>query len=436
MTTLHAVPFACSTLLTTALATAQLPGLDAILVASDVGGATLVLSVDASTGLWSVLPPLPGDSMPPLAVVFDPLDRSLLIALDAGGSSVVMRRPRDQTSELPVGTVPGQCVDLLVDRLGDVVAVTGGAQGAIWRLPRLGGAASLVRAAPFASAANTPQEIAFGVILGFDGAGAPQPRDPAMGEVDLANGQYLWGPIPLAGFVPLGIRGFVDLPTGVPRQVLAHDDGSLSVWSWAFGQNPMPVPTLPALPPGGIAALKSHALGHGILLGGAASPHVYAFDPLQALAPPIALAQLTPLPLPGAPVDHALVPSIFARVWTFASPCGVAAELRMRAATGAPPRIGTGSFGLALAQGAPSQPAWLAVGFVESLIALPTGCRLRVPPVAILANATDAGGAAAQSITIPAWPGLIGVRFLAEWLQLDGGAPFMTSDVAAVEIGA
>ena len=97
--------------------------------------------------------------------------------------------------------------------------------------------------------------------------------------------------------------------------------------------------------------------------------------------------------------------------------------------------LGNLAFGLQLWQGRPAAAAWLALGFHENNVPLPSGCSLRVGLDALAVVTTDASGAASVPIPIPNAPWLLGVRFFGQWLQVDGAVPFLTSDIASVRIG-
>lgn len=430
-----------TTVLTTALAaSALLPAqsipYDRALVVAAVGAppATVTFEVDLQTGTFVTLPSHSTDAYPPLAIESDPIDGSVLVALDTGtGSQVMRRRWQPAASESLVGTVPGRCVELLIDRFGDVVVVTGGSNGGLHRLPRGGGTPSLIRNEPHIGAAGAPQSLHWNAILGLSGTAAPA-HDPAVGNVDLDAGTWIWGPTTFVGFQPLGITGLIDLPTAVPRHVLSHDDGSISLYDWALGGNPLIASVTPALPVGGIAAMKAHEALIGLVLGGAPNPILYVFDPMTALSGSIGLTTVAG-PFLGTPIDYTVMPLAGARVQNFGRPCGSAAELRIGMTPGSGPTVGNANFGLTISSALPLLPAWLILGFGETTFPLPTGCLLRVTLDAIGARWADAQGDATQPIPIPNNPGLIGVTFFGQWLQADFGVPFMTSDLAVIEIG-
>lgn len=413
---------------------AQLQGTAVVAIATGSTPATLLLDVDLQSGSLSPRPAFASQGLPPLALAVDPTDGSLLLALASGSQSRIVRLA-PSGAELLLGDVPGSCRELLVDRLGRPVAITGGAQGAVFRLPRSGGQRQLLQAVPFASAAGAMTPMVSNVLLASDGSAGPPARDPALGDFDCENGGFQGGQQALVGFTPLGITGLIDLPTAVPRQLLAHDDGSFSLYSTMLPGNPLPVGSTPVLPPGGAAAMKTHDRVLGLVLGSSSSPYLRAFDPYAALGGAFAFTAAFG-PLPGDPVDYALLPGAGAAVWPFGGACGSAAELHLDARSGGPPQPGNAAFALGLDQAVPLQPALLVLGLLE-LPPLPVanGCSLSVLPQFLALHVADAGGQAQQPLPLPNQAGLLGLVVFAQWLQLDGQLPFLTSGTVAVHVG-
>lgn len=405
-----------------------------VVAATGTNPATVTFEVDLQSGTFNALASHTTDAFPPLAIVADPLDGTFLVALNTGTQTQVMRRRwQPNHTETLVGFVPGQAVELLIDRFGDVVVAVGGSSGGLHRLPRQGGAPTLIKNQPNIGAAGAPASLHWNALIGISGTVTPA-TDPAIGDLDLDGGTWSWGPTTFVGFQPRGITGVIDLFTAVPRQVLAHADGSLSVHDFSLGPNPIIATVVPALPVGGIAAMKAHPAQIGLVLGGPSNPNIYAFDPLNALTGSITLNVIAG-PLLGTPIDYAVVPLPGASVQTFGRPCGLAAELRIGTAPGPGPTIGNANFGISLRQALPALPAWLVLGFDETSFPMPTGCRLHVTLDAVGARWTDANGDATLPVPLPNDPGLVGVRFFGQWLQADFGQPFMTSDLAVVELG-
>lgn len=400
-------------------------------VAARTPAGALLWQVDLATGQYTLRPTFPSDTLPPLAVTADPTDRSLLLAVASGSQSRIVRLPTTG-GETILGSVNGTCCELLVDPRGDVVVVTSGATGGVHRLPRHGGNATLLRSVPFASAAGTAATLAWSAIVTTDGTAGPPPRDPGIAEVELDGGQSTTGPVPFPAFTPLVITGLLDLPTAVPRHVLAHDDGTFSLYLPLTTGNPLPVASSPVLPAGGVVAMKTHDRLIGLVLGSVSSPYLRAFDPYTALG--TLLLTTVAGPLPGDPVDYALLPDNAASALTFAGACGTAAELRIGAI--GLPRPGNLSFALGLRQALPQQGALLALGLAESApVPMPNGCGVRVVPMAVLFHLTDGNGAATQAVPVPNQAGLIGLQCFGQWFQLDGALPFMTSALCSVRVG-
>ncbi len=429
----HLAFLALAGLLATAAPPAQTTGTAVVLSRLPGTPAALLLDVDLATGAFTVLPGFPSQHLPPLALTIDPIDGSLLLALDQTGQSRIVRlQPAGPAfAEQVLGTVPGAATDLLLDRFGDVVIATSGSTAAVHRLPRHGGAPRLVRSIPNLGA-MAGLDLAWGAQIGISGRTGPPASDPGYAELDLDAGQLQAGPVWFPNFVPRGITGLCDLPTAVPRQVLAHDDGTFSLFSLYFPGNPVPVLTTPVLPAGGAVAMKGN--GPALVLGGLAHPFLYGFDPTTALAGTMTLTLLAG-PLPADPVDFARRPDGGAALLPFARGCGTAAELHVYGRGGAP-RPGNLGFSIDLTQGLPAAPALLALGFQELPgTPLPNGCPVRLLPAAVAFHLTDPAGDASQPLPVPNQPALLGTLLFAQWFQDDLGLPFVTSRVLAIRVG-
>ena len=62
------------------------------------------------------------------------------------------------------------------------------------------------------------------------------------------------GPWVYARHLPRGMTGVGDLPTGLPRQIVSQEDGTVAM-SVSFA-NPVPLPLTPALPAGATTAMR------------------------------------------------------------------------------------------------------------------------------------------------------------------------------------
>jgi hypothetical protein len=415
---------------------AQSPPRTAI-VATRLAGtpATQLLAADLVTGVVTPLPRFAADVLPPLAVAFDPLDDELLLAADAGGGiSRVFRFtmaggvPGNQRA---LGDVPGRIADLGSTE-DDIVAAVGGPQGGVWRLPRGGGTSQVGFFWPYASALQTPGSGPFGTFAWSGGAGPPQ-AFPGLGIADLWTGQFAWGPDTPA-FVSQTITGVMDMGLGWPQHLVAHGDGTLTVYSILYPALPVVVAVQPPTPPGSAVALKpwSRIGGVPIVLGGQAFPFLWTCDP-SAASPPLALLAG---PLPGDPVDFAIAPGDSLDLVFFGAPCG--APPMAIALTGMP-TPGNAGMQFGLYAGAANAPSLFVAGFSDQQGGalpwpLPSGCWLRVWPDALAFHVTDARGTALQPFPVPNLAQLVGLRVFAQWLQANTG-PFDTSGALSIRVG-
>jgi hypothetical protein len=249
--------------------------------------------------------------------------------------------------------------------------------------------------------------------------------------LDLDNGQTLAGPWVYAGHMPRGFTGVADLPTGLSRQVVGQDDGTVAV-SVNFA-NPVPLPLAPALPPGATVAVRVRGLD-GLALGNSAHPFLKTFAALNGTQ-----WNMVAGPLAGDPIDFAFRPPAVAATVTFAAPC-TAMMLREDPAGGSP-RLGNANYGLRLERGAPSAPAFLLLGASDQRYlalrlpaVLPGGCALLASADVLLATTTDGFGAGSIRIGVPSSTALAGGIVFAQWLQVRG-AGIDGSDGGAIWLG-
>ncbi|HLU37825.1 MAG TPA: hypothetical protein VK081_00475 [Planctomycetota bacterium] len=387
---------------------------DRVVVATHTIGpaATALFDVDLASGSIAPIGRFPLDHLPPLAVEIDAVNRDVIVALaDPTGASTLARLRLVGTTVAQttvLGPVPGIVTSLAQAWNGRLVTTTA---AGVFVTERNGGAAVQVAALPFASALE-PYSIHGTQVLVVQ-SGAPG-FDPRLRWIDLATGQTIGGPYVFAGHRPLGLTGVGDLPTGLSRQILSQDDGTVAL-SVNF-TNPVPLALQPSLPPGATVAMRMRGFD-GVALGGAAHPY------LKSFAWPSG-TQWTMLagPLPGDPVDFAFRPAAAAKVVRFADPCD--SMFLDPDPAGGPPRIGNPGFALRLQHGAGASAALLVVGasdrqaFTLPLPApLPGGCRLQVSPDVVLATTTDPFGTATVPLGVPASPTLAGGIVFAQWLQ-------------------
>ena len=78
----------------TAPVQAQTPPFARAVIAAqpNAAGSTIVWDVDLATGAFTALPAFSTDAFSPLAIATDPIDHTVLIALENGTDSQIMRR--------------------------------------------------------------------------------------------------------------------------------------------------------------------------------------------------------------------------------------------------------------------------------------------------------------------------------------------------------
>lgn len=429
-----------ATLLFVAPLGGQIPGGHAV-VATAMSGtpSTALVSADLGTGASTPLGSFPSDGLAPLAVAVDPVDLDLILALDTGSSSRIVRLELaglTPVQEKSLATLPGTITDLDVLADGSIFVTLQGSAGGLWRIPRNGGP-------------NALWMVQLDGVVDIDGVGLVNPfarlamtgspgvSSPAVTGVELDTGNLTF-PITLAGGPNPVITGMHELPTGVPRFFLSHPDGTIS--ESQFLGAPVTLALTPALPPGGTARLESD-LGTimPIALGGQAHPWLKTFD---RFAPgPLTWTMLAG-PFPGDPRDFAVAPDDVPRTLPFGSPCGSVTLPGMFLSSSETPQIGNTSFTLDLLNARPLVPAQLALGLTEDValgsiplpVTLPGGCAWLVDPQALIAVFPDALGQAAVPLGIPADPVLAGLIVFAQGIQPDGIGGYAVTQAVAVHI--
>jgi len=415
-------------------ATAQ-TSFDRTIVATRLSGPGPVTQLLAITAQGAVTPfgRFTSDTLPPLAVEIDPIDGHLLLAVDLGGgtSRIVRLIPGGSqiSSELVLGQVAGPVTQLAV--VGDeIFATVGGTGGGLFRMPRRGGAATLVMAQ-----GNLEAMFVFGQqpsgILAWSGSSAT--AQSGLAYADFLTGQPYYGPFGF-GAVASAVTGVTDVPTGLPRQLLSFADGTIATFAGFLGP-PAPILLVPQPPVGGAVAMKSPGPSFSATgLGGAAFPFLYDIDPNAGTTTNVAG------PLPGDPVDFAMPLANSAQVLPFGAPCG-APSLTI-GSSGGLPQPGNSQFRIDLAAGVPLQAALCVAGLSDVFaqggvplpFVLPGGCVLHVEPLAVLFHVVSGGGAASQGLAIPNQAALLGTFVFVQWLQAPG-ASFLGSAALAVQVG-
>lgn len=434
------LPVRCSLMLAlVAPVAAQLPAGQVVVVSRQATAPMSALfQVDSVRGTIAALGPFPSDRLPPLAIAVDDIDRELLLAVDTGGGSRLLRLGFAAgviSSERHLADISGTVTQIVVEVGGDVVLAVDGLQGGLTRVPRYGGPAQRVLAAPHTTAIADTGSLATWLALAQSGADGPPPRDAQVGSVTLPAATFNLGPTPLSGYRPRAITGIVDLPTALVRHLLAHEDGTVSMFEYGIGTTPLGIN--PVLPPGATVAMKDGPDAfEPMVLGGAAHPYLKAFSWFGGAPQWRMLAG----PIPGDPVDFDWVPAASAHVEIVGKPCGATLPLQATYLNGWP-MLGNARFALAVAQAYAGQAVVLALGGSDQRyqgialpLPLPGGCPLSVAPEFVFASLANAQGIALVPLPVPADPRLTGLLLFGTWLQLHGAA-LATSAAFALEVG-
>lgn len=396
--------------------------------------ATRLVQADLQTGALVALGRFPADGLLPLAVDIDPINLDVLLALDLGGMTRVVRLQMSGTSfvsETTLAEITGMATQLSIGPKGEPIASFGGPDGKIVRIPRNGGPVELVAHLPYTVAMTD-----FGFTTESALVVQSDASNPMTSYVELNTGQVIHGP----DVVPVGpalVTGVFDFPTAVPRQLLTREDGTIVLHSPFVGVDPMVLQITPQLPPGGAVAMRGTLEIKPIVLGGMADPYLRTFD---LFAAPLQWEVLAG-PLPDDPVDYVVSPGDSGTVLNFGVGCGLNPPSFIWGNSGGRPQLGNQGFTLTLSQGAPFSQALLALGFDDRHalgtmplpFTLPSGCDLLVSPDHVVYHTTNGFGQAQQVIPVPNQTALLGLTVYAQWFQ-DLGVPFATSNAAAIRV--
>ncbi len=427
------VPLLCLGGLTCSAASQLSP--EHLVVATRLAGspATQLLQVDPATGGVQTIGRFASDSLPPLVVEIDPINRDLLVALDAGGRTRIVRlelRGLSVASERLVTETDMLASDIEVGMGGDVFLTYGTAAGGLYRLSRYGGAPTLVALLPRTDAIVGYRQPGRVIRVFQSGDAGPPVVDPQVVEFDIGTGNLRF--FRLNGHRPLSVADVHEDPTTIGRHLLFHDDGTAALSSAL--QTPVPLQVTPALPPGGTVAAAGEFF-EAYIVGNASHPFVKTVD-WFALSPTWTIVAG---PLPGDPVDMDFSTAEYAFTVPFGAGCGQMPPLRLSAL--GTPRLGNDQFEIRLNNGVPGRAAIFVLGVDDFEILgrplpfrTPSGCDLLVSTEILLGHVVDAAGGAAQRVPIPTDPRLIGGIVFVQWLH-ESFVPFQTTDAMALQLG-
>jgi hypothetical protein len=394
-----------------------------------VDPASRIVAVDPQSGAVALRGRFDGDTLQPLAIALDPYDGDTLVAVDTGGgSSRILRIGSDPSagSQL-LAEVPGKVVELVVQGDSLEIAVDD-LEGGVFRMGRRGGEAARVFAQPNVTAMAGFALDQTAMLVAWSGRPGTSVNDTSIAMIDGVSGAFLYGPLQLSNAANREITGIVDLPTGVPCELVCYSDGTFAA-VLGGGVIVTALTVVPPPPPGGAVAMRlldDGVLG-GLVLGGTALPFLYAVDVFGGTA------TLRSAALPGTPVDFAYGLTLAAQTLLFGAPCGAPALMAQVAGRAQPGNTIT----FQTSGAAPGSTVILCAGASDTggYLPLPTpflgGCLLHVTPDVAVLRAVDAAGNAQQPFVVPFSAMLIGQRLFAQWLVPGLGA----SPAAAVQVG-
>lgn len=392
-------------------------------VASRLTGnpATVLTLIDVIPGVTIPISTFASANLPPRAVAFDPINRGLLLALESGTDTRIVRlslQGATVTFEQTLNQFAGIVTDIAVDPASGLWAALDGPGGGLLLLSRTTGQAL--------SFYSYPRTVA--MEIAYSGTALIVQQVPngsaVLSFVDLATGSTIqtasMGTAPSAR--PTGIT---DLPTGAIRQAVSEE--STGLFRFEFLNTLSPWPLAPPLPSG--SPVEIGPGGQGIMiLGGASFPFLATV--------PIFGNTLTTLSsaLPGAPVDFAEQPGIGPALIRFGSPCPSGGTWT---STGLP-QVGSTTFALGLQGGVPSAATALLLGlsdlsaFGQSLPWLVSpSCSLLTSAEIVLLTTSTGTGSASFTLPIPAAPGFSGSIIFGQWIQSVSGLPILSDAFAA-----
>lgn len=389
--------------------------------------AAAIVAVDTATSTIAPRGRFPADNLPPLAIALDPFNRHVLVALllQPGTSRIVRLQPSGLAwIEHPMCDVPGRITDLWV--ADDDLLIASDASG-VWRAPRRGGPATLHIPAANLTAMhgnglNTPP-----LTLGW--TGRPGTANPISGIalVDSRTGAPYLGPFTFTSPANVELTGAIDLPTGVPRQLLSFADGSFWLFAGLIGPPTQLAPSVPIPQGGAVAMAPITTWGMPLVLGGAAFPHLYEIEFWSGTVTMHSAA------LPGDPVDFCAGGERAAFGYHITQPCG---PQLLRQSWGGQQQPGATLTLQTDALGSTSPFVLLCMGLTDlpGLPAtLPGGCQLHIAADALLLRPV-LGSAATHALPIPNHQAFLGTMLYAQWFDL-GALGLSSSDAVVHHIG-
>ncbi len=423
-------------LLAMGAARSQLPGGHGVIAtALPATPATQLLVVDLATGTVTPLSRFTHDDLPPLALRVDFVNRDVLLAVDLGGATRILRLGISGavvTRVRVLADVPGSTTDIVVTYPGDLTASVGGPQGGLLHVPRNGGAGTPSLTAPRIAGTSTLSNYNSEVWIAESGTGGT----PAQLRMFDTRTGLTAGPYPQPAIQPPTLTGIADLLTSIPTHVLSTTNGE--VWRSIPQQSVIRLPITPALPAGGTRAVRVAMDDTGFVLGGAVDPFLRSFDAYNT-APQT--WNVIAGPLPGDPVAFDISQPPGPLIVQFGERCSPSSTAPALYTQGGYPKLGNANFGLTTT-GIPQIPVILALGLSDQQyfgLSLPLelqggGCELLVSPDVALVMTTNQMGMVSRQIPIPSTPVLNGIIVFAQWIHLNGGPLIAATDAMALHV--
>ncbi len=383
--------------------------------------ATALTLCDAIPGTVTPLASFGNAVNPPRAIAADPINRDLIVALESGTSTVVVRLTYSAATlinEQILANFPGDATDLAVDSSSGIWVALDGPQGGLLRLARNSGQA--LAFFPY------PRTVAFEIA--YPGTGLLVQQVPGgnalLRFVDLTTGAAIQT-IPVLSAPGERFTGATDLPTGAIRQAMSSEASGLFRFEFLSTLNPWALN--PAIPVG--SPVEIGPGGQGIMvLGGAGFPYLATV--------PIFASNLVLLagPLPGSPVDFTEKPSIGPALIRFGSPCPQGGSWSSQGL----PQLGSTTFSIGLQGGVPNRSTALLlgvsdqVGFGQSLPwTIAPACEVHTSADIALVTTSSVNGDASFVLPIPLVPAWAGSILFGQWIQENGGTPILSDAFAA-----
>ena len=383
---------------------------------------SVVLEVDMATGKFVTLGRFGFDTLPPLGIAFDNVDRDLIVACRFQNGTRIIRLPlqgRVFGTPRVLADLTNPITDIEFGFRDSIFFTIGGANGGLFAIPRNGGAVRRVKAMPRARGIfNFGQGVYSGFVLQAGAPGMPV-TDPHISALNYDNGKVL-EQLRLTNYRPLDVTDVAVLPNAVLNKLVSNADGTVGE---VILNKSSTIPLTPKLPAGATRRIRTFAGGlTAYVLGGKAHPRIKSFPGFgNGRSRPWTMLTGN---LPGDPVDFDITPPTAARNVALGRAC---TGNTMHIGSRQTPSIGNSAFNVDLHTGAKNTTAALALGLSDDRFGnlnlptrLPGGCTLYASIDTVLFRQTDNLGFTSQPLPVPNNPALAGIIVFGQWAQAKG----------------